>query len=135
MNRVFYIGSSRAALMRVLSMLGGLLVKPTDDLELELRPRRKEKSHQQRKYLHKICTDIGKQLGYTMGQVKAMVKEEHFGADTIQTPSGRVYHVIQSSEDEDRGGYSALIETALRWGAENGAPVDDPRPVDMRRAA
>lgn len=133
--RTFYIGNSRGALMRVLSMLSSLLVKPEDDYELELRPRRKEKTNAQRNYFHKVCELIGKQLGYTKGQVKEMVKEYHFGEDVITTPSGRVYRVIQSSEDEDRHGYNDLIDSALRWGAENGAPVDDPRPMDMRKAA
>lgn len=121
--------------MRVLSMLSSFLIKPEDDYELELRPRKKAKTNAQRNYFHIICEEIGKQLGYTKGQVKEMVKEYHFGEDVIQTPSGRVYRVIQSSEDEERHGYGQLIDSALRWGAENGALVNDPRPVDMRRAA
>jgi hypothetical protein len=74
-----------------------------------------------------MCTDVGKELGYTPGQVKAMVKEEHFGKDTITSPSGKKYELVQSSEEADRPEYSELIETLLRWAAENGIPIEDRR--------
>jgi hypothetical protein len=32
---------------------------------------------------------------------------------------------VQSSEDTDRPEYSELIETALRWAAENGVVIPD----------
>ena len=125
--RTFYIGNSREKLHRVLSMLASLLIRPEDDWELVLKPHKRDKTHEQRKLFHAMCGDVGKELGYTPGQVKAMVKEEHFGKDTITSPSGRKYEVVQSSEEADRPEYSELIETLLRWAAENGVPLEDRR--------
>ena len=107
-------------LMQVLSLLGNFMVKEEDDYELEIRPRRKEKTHQQRKLFHGLCLDAGKDLGYTPGQIKALVKEDYYGRDKITTPSGKTYEIVQSSEESDRIDYSALIEHLYRWSAENG---------------
>lgn len=122
--RTFHIGNSRQKLMRILSTLSALLVTEQDDLEIELRTRRKEKSHQQRKLFHGLCTEAGKELGLTKAAVKEIVKEEHFGRDRFIAPNGKVYDILPSSEESDRYDYSALIETLLRWAAENGVPLD-----------
>jgi hypothetical protein len=123
-ERQYRIGNSRKRLMEVLSLLSSFLIAPEDDYVLEIRPARKEKSHDQRKLFHALCTQAGKELGHTPGQVKAMVKEEHFGLDTIKAKSGKTYTVVQSSEDADRYEYSELIETLLRWSSENGVLLD-----------
>ncbi len=123
-ERTYRIGGSRKRLLDLLSMLSNMLIKPEDDYQLTLGPARKEKSHAQRKLFHKLCTEAGKELGYTMGQIKEMVKEEHFGREEILAPNGKLYLVVQSSEESDRIDYSALIETLLRWAAENGVPLD-----------
>jgi len=123
-ERAFRIGNSRERLMEVLSLLANFLIGPEDDYLLTIAPARKEKSHEQRKLFHALCTEAGNQLGYTPGQVKAMVKEEYFGLDQITTKSGKTYTVVQSSEDADRIEYSALIECLLQWAAENGVLLD-----------
>lgn len=123
-ERVYRIGNNRGRLHQVLSMLANLLIKPEDDLELVLREARKEKTHTQRKLFHAMCAEAGRALGYTPGQVKEMVKQEHFGRDSIKAPNGKTYDVLQSSEEADRLEYSDLIETLLRWAAENGVPLD-----------
>lgn len=124
-ERQYRIGNSRKRLMEVLSLLSNFLVKEEDDYQLWIGPARKEKTHEQRKLFHKLCSDAGKELGYTPGQVKAMVKEEYFGLDTITTRSGKTYTVVQSSEEADRPEYSELIECLLRWCAENGVLLDE----------
>lgn len=124
-ERIYRIGNSRKRLLEVLSMLANLLVKPDDDLQLVVGPARKEKTHTQRKLFHALCTEAGRELGYTPGQVKEIVKREHFGTETLTDRQGRVYRdVVQSSEEADRTEYSDLIETLLRWAAENGVPLD-----------
>ena len=124
-SRTFHIGGSREKLMRVLSMLSNLLVTPEDDLELSIGPRRKEKSHQQRKKWHAMLEDMARQLGYTKPQMKEVVKSELMGSEWITLPSGRKYEVIPSSEDEDRFGYSELIEGTYRVAAENGIVLSE----------
>lgn len=82
------------------------------------------KSHEQRKKFHAICTDIGRELGHTPGQVKEAIKAEHFGLDEVKI-HGKWYRMVKSSEDADRLEYSELIETALRCGAEWGVVILD----------
>jgi hypothetical protein len=122
--RIFHIGNSREKLMRVLSMLSSFLITEKDDIELEVRPRRKEKTHEQRKTWHALLTDFGKALGYTMPQMKEVVKREIFGSEWIQLPNGKRYEVIPSSEAEDRYGYAELIDHTLRIAAEQGVLLE-----------
>lgn len=91
-----------------------------------LRPLFRNKSQQQRNFFHAVCTDIGEQMGLTMGQVKEAVKQEEFGFEEFKA-FGRWYRTVQSSEDADRENYSKLIDTAIRWAAEGGVIVKDPR--------
>jgi len=88
------------------------------------RPIYLDKTHEQRKKFHAICGDIGEEMGCTPGQIKAAVKQEHFGLDEFKV-GNKWYRIVQSSEDTDRLDYSALIETALRWAAENGVVIHD----------
>lgn len=123
-ERHYRIGNSRQRLLEVLSLLANFLIRPEDDYMLTIGPARKEKSHDQRKLFHALCTEFGREIGYTPGQIKAMVKEEHFGVDTVTLRNGKTYTVTQSSEEADRAEYSALIETLLRMAAENGVLLD-----------
>lgn len=82
------------------------------------------KTHEQRKKFHAVCTDIGREIGLTPGQVKAAIKQEHFGLDEFKF-GDKWYRTVQSSEDTERQEYSELIETAYRWAAENGVVIPD----------
>jgi hypothetical protein len=88
--------------------------------QVECGPVVKDKTPAQRRQFHRLCGEFGKALGMTKGQVKEMVKQEHFGLDTVTLKNGATYQVVQSSEDADRPEYSDLIETLLRMAAENG---------------
>ena len=83
------------------------------------RPFRLDKTAEQRNKFHAICRDIGNELGLTPGQVKAAIKQEHFGLDEFKF-GDKWYRAVKSSEDTDRIEYSELIEAAYRWAAENG---------------
>lgn len=133
--RTFHIGNSREKLMRVLSLLSSFLIQPKDDLELEIRTRRKEKSNAQRGYWHALLGEWGKALGYTKAEMKDVAKRELMGSHIVMLPNGKKYEVIPSSEDEDRFGYSQLIDGTLRLAAESGVLLNDPRPARDRRAA
>lgn len=126
-ERIYRIGNSRKRWLEVLSSLSNLLIKPEDDLQLTVGPARKEKTTAQRKLFHALCKEAGDHIGLTKGQVKEIVKEEHFGRDEVKTPDGKVHSVLQSSEEADRPDYSDLIETLLRWAAENGIALDTRR--------
>lgn len=125
--RVFHIGNDRQKLMRVLALLGQFLVKEGDDWEIEIRPRRREKSNEQRKMWHAILKEFGDAIGYTLPEIKQVVKEEFFGVEVKTLPDGKQYRVTQSSEDAERKSYSELIDFTLRRAAENGVLIEDQR--------
>lgn len=82
------------------------------------------KSNEQRRKFHKVCRLIGLEIGLTPGQVKAAIKQDHFGIDEFKM-GDKWYRTIQSSEDTDRIEYSELIEAGYRWAAENGIAIND----------
>jgi hypothetical protein len=82
------------------------------------------KSVAQRNKFHALCRDIGLELGLTPGQVKAAVKQEHFGIDEFKV-KGKWYRMIKSSEDAQRIEYGELIDRAYQWAAENGIEIND----------
>lgn len=84
-----------------------------------------DKTAAQRNKFHKLCRQIGKELGETPGRVKEAVKQEHFGLDEFKI-GNKWYRRVKSSEDADRIEYSELIETAYRWAAENGIAIREP---------
>jgi len=112
------------------AVVGGLLRMPLDfrrPLELVLRPEHEPKTGEQRGLWHALLADFGAELGYTLPEIKAVVKREYYGAETVTLPSGHKYEVVKSSEDEDRAGYSALIDFTLRFAAEQGVVLQDAR--------
>lgn len=88
------------------------------------RPFLLDKTREQRNKFHAVCRDIGKEIGLTPGQVKAAIKQEHFGIDEFKF-GDKWYRMVKSSEEADRIEYSELIEAAYRWGAENGIAIND----------
>lgn len=127
--RVFRIGNSKDRMQQVARVLNILQLDEQDDLEVEIRQRRKEKTNEQRRTWHALLTDFGKELGYTMPQMKDVVKREIFGSEWITLPNGKKYEVLHSSEAEDRYGYAELIDHTLRIAAEQGVLLQ------IRRAA
>ena len=88
------------------------------------RPFLLDKTSVQRNKFHVICREIGKEIGLTPGQVKAAIKQEHFGIDEFKF-GDKWYRMVKSSEEAYRMEYSELIEAAYRWGAENGIAIND----------
>lgn len=128
--RIFHVGNSRELLHRVLSVLSSLLITDKDDIEIEVRQRRKEKTHTQRKTWHALLTQWGKELGYTMPEMKNVAKRELIGTHWIKV-NGKDYEIFPSSEDEDKYGYIELIDGTLRLAAEMGVLLE----IKDRRAA
>ncbi len=126
--RLFYIGNAKSRMEQVARVLNVLPLDEADDVEVEIRQRRKEKTHLQRKTWHGLLRDWGRELGYTTNEMKNVVKRELMGTKVI-TVHGKPYEIFPSSEDEDRFGYSELIEGTLRLAAEQGVLLE------IRRAA
>ena len=81
---------------------------------------------EQRGGFHFLCGLLGKQTGYTEGEIKEMVKERVWGRDEKIGPDGRVYQVLRSSEHDLDGkttnviDYAALIDDVYILGGEAG---------------
>ena len=127
--RVFHCGNSKERLSQVSRVLAVFTVDEADDIEVEIRPARKEKTQAQRRTWHALLTDFGKELGYTLPQMKDVVKHEILGSEWVTMPNGKRYEVLPSSEAEDRYSYAELIDHTLRIAAENGILLQ------IRRAA
>lgn len=126
--RVFYVGNNKGRMEQVSRVLQVLNLEEADDIEVEIRQRRKEKTHEQRKTWHKLLRDWGKEVGYTTNEMKNVAKRELMGTKVIEV-GGKKYEIFPSSEEEDRYGYSELIDGTLRLAAEQGVLLE------IRRAA
>lgn len=100
-----------------------LTLEEADDLEVEIRQRRKEKTHAQRGTWHALLRDWGREVGYTLQEMKQVVKRELMGTSFIEV-HGKRYEIFPSSEDEDRYGYSRLIDDTLMLAAKQGIVLE-----------
>ena len=104
-----------------------LQVDETHPLEIIVREPRKEKSHDQRKLWHAVLSDLALEVGHTPAEMKHIVKSEYYGTDIITLPRGQRFEVVKSSEEEDRAGYSRLIDFTYQFAAQNGINIQDRR--------
>lgn len=93
-----------------------------DGWEVRLGP--PDKTRAQRAMFHVLCENIGKELGCTPGEVKQYVKQYHYGIDEKKV-GNMWYKSVRSTEDDNKVQYTALIEAAHRWAAENGLGAQD----------
>ena len=96
-------------------------------VELIVREERVEKTHEQRKLFHAVCSDLAPHFALSPGGMKLKVKASFYGVE-IRDEDGVYYAVVPSSEDSDREEYSRLIDHAYQMGAEQGVVVQDRRP-------
>jgi len=122
-ERRFWV-DSYPHLRRVAEELGKLAFGTGDVIEIVVRPAWRDKTPDQRKLFHAICTDIGLEVGLTPGQVKAAIKEDFYGTDEFFV-GNRKYRGVQSSEESDREEYSRLIDFAYQWAAEREVLIRD----------
>lgn len=78
----------------------------------------KAKTSPQRNKFHKLCREIGNEIGLTQGKVKEAIKEDFFGIDEWKI-GNKWYRGVRPSEQAERDEYSQLIEYTLQWAAEN----------------
>ena len=99
---------------------------PTDKaIRITIEDYRKPKTLEQRGWFHRLCELWGDEIGLTKGQCKEIVKGHHFGWRMVRV-AGIDFPVADgSSEDEDRLGYSTLIESTYRLAAEGGVMLPE----------
>lgn len=104
-----------------------MIVDPREPLELIIRPERIEKTHEQRKLFHAVCSDIAPHRHEEPRVTKLKVKAAFYGVEVVLKEDGVIVAVVPSSEDSDREEYSRLIDFAYQWAAEQGIYVPDRR--------
>ena len=80
---------------------------------------KQDKTEEQRNSFHLLCKLFGDELGYTINEIKELVKGEVLDT-TIVNIAGREREVTRSSESLKRDEYSALIESTYRLASEAG---------------
>lgn len=130
-GKTFYVGNSRGALMRVLSMLSSFLVKPEDDWELEIRPRKRTRSADQNRRYWAILNEISQQIRPTGQTYTADVWHEYFkvrfiGAEDVKLPNGKVITRPLSTTDLDVMAFGDYMTQIEAWAASHGLLVADP---------
>ena len=92
-------------------------------VEIIIRPHRKSLTEEQRGGFHFLCQTLGDRLGYTLGEVKEMVKQHVYGSRTVKC-GGHVFQVTESSEVNEDGelrdtlDYSRLLDGVYLLAAE-----------------
>lgn len=91
-----------------------------------IEPFREDKTAEQRGYFHVLLSFLSKETGYKVEELKQLCKKEAFGSQMIEW-NGREVELVVSSEKLSREQYGQLIDTCLRFGAELGIHLPDPR--------
>ena len=87
-----------------------------------------EHSDSQRGYFHMCCKIMGDALGYTLEDIKRLVKRELWGTE-IHTIAGREIEIYKSMAkgSANKLDYSDAIETLLRLAAEADVYLPEPQ--------
>ena len=94
--------------------------------DVEIKEHRRKKTSSQRNWFHKLCEIWGDRIGLTPGQCKDIVKGHYFGWKVVRVAGIDFPIAAGSSEELDRIGYSALIQTLYQLAAESGEALPDP---------
>lgn len=90
---------------------------------------KKDKTAEQRSFWHILLGILSDETGYTVGEVKELIKKSELGTKEVMI--GNVSHTVtESSEKANRETYSKLIETTYRVGAEAGIALPNPRYIE-----
>ncbi len=90
----------------------------------------KSKTSEQRAWFHTLCTMLGNELGYTMGEIKEIVKKHTLGSKEVLV-GDLSFEVTASSESLKREGYSQLIESVYQLAAQAGIVLPNPYARDF----
>jgi hypothetical protein len=132
MNRVFTIGNSRSALMKALSLLGNLLVRPEDDLELIVRKRVYKRSTEQNKLYWSRLNEISEGLpvqgvNHSAEAWHHWFRQKFIGSEDLTLPNGKVFSQPISTTTLDVGAFSEYLTQIESWAAGHGLLFSEDR--------
>ena len=96
-----------------------MAIRGDDNMEVLIQPHKDDKTAEQRGFLHLLCKALADETGYSMIDIKELVKMEVLGSHEV-TVGGVTKIVTESSEKQNRENYSALIEGVYRIAANAG---------------
>jgi hypothetical protein len=79
----------------------------------------RKRSNDANSKFHAMCSELGNEIGYTLDEIKRLVKNELGRFTIIDGPVGKIKR-LQSSADWDVTEMSEAIELLHRWAAEVG---------------
>jgi len=101
-------------------------IRGDDQMEVVIQKHKRRKTDEQRSFWHVLLSILGEETGYTLGEVKYLVKAAVIGSETVSVGNMTV-EVVPSSEKQDRERYSELIEATYRIAAEAGIELPPAR--------
>lgn len=123
-SKTFYIGNSRQALMKALSLLANFLVKPEDDYELEIRQRKHSRSLEQNKRYWAILNEIAmlevQGERYSPETWHEYFKVRFIGAEDVKLPNGKTVTRTLSTTDLDVAAFGDYMTQIEAWAAQHG---------------
>ena len=81
--------------------------------------KKRQRTTDQNNKFHAMCGELGDEIGYTLDEMKRLVKNELGRFTIIDGPCGKIKR-LQSSADWDKDEMSEAIELLHRWAAEVG---------------
>ena len=126
MNKIFILRNDNT-LERVKAGLYHELKAANYDkpIQVTLSLYKEDKTGEQRGLFHTLCKLLGDELGYTLHEIKELVKAEMLPSKMV-TVAGITKEITESSEKLKRDGYSELIEATYRLAAEAGVVLPLP---------
>ena len=101
-------------------------IRGDDQMEVVIQKHKQRKTDEQRSFWHVLLSILGEETGYTLGEVKYLVKAAVIGSETVSVGNMTV-EVVPSSEKQDRERYSELIEATYQIAAEAGIELPPAR--------
>ena len=92
-------------------------LKPTQTWVVTIKKR--QRTTDQNSKFHAMCGELGDEIGYTLDEMKRLVKNELGRYTIIDGPCGKIKR-LQSSADWDQDEMSEAIELLHRWAGEVG---------------
>ena len=145
MQRTWYIGNSRAKLLKVLSTLGQFLIRQEDDYELVLRPHVKARTSAQNKRYWAILGEIAatpvQGRRFEPESWHEYFKGRFIGKEEVKLPNGETFNRPISTTTLDVVQFGEYMTQIEAWAAGHGIlfgedlPPAPPREQPDRKAA
>ena len=127
MERTFLIVSDQVKANALVTVAGLELDK------WEVSIRRKGKTPPQRRYWHKCIDVLCRGTGYSLIELKTIIKRQVFGVKTFKDRKGHVYERDISSEELSVEEYGKLIDHTHVLAGMAGVALPHPREYGMER--